>query len=419
MSETVLNHYICKIEGHGDLKLDYKSGKARLVVDEGERLFEKLVTNRPYSDAPFITARICGICPTAHILASVKAIENAFGVKVTNNIVSLRKALLCGQIIQSHALHLFFLAAPDYLNVVNALELHQNNPELFKTAIKMKKVGDKIVEVIGGRAVHPTTPIVGGFTSVPTRNELRALTEEINSHLNAALETVELFSGFKYPTLKRETEYLAIQKDKKLSYYDGDLIVSNRNLKTPVENYPYAMKEMVVEDSTAKQATRDGHGFMVGALARLSLDNEHLHPKAAYSYHQIWGHHFPTFNSFHNNVAQAIEIVHLMEEAIFELEKVINDKNEIYRVPYSVKAGQGVGAIEAPRGTLYHGVNIDDKGFITLYDIVVPTVQNLVNMQEDATEYLSKNLTKNKEKTYHEIEMVIRAYDPCITCSVH
>lgn len=419
MSESVLNHYICKIEGHGNLKLNFRNKKARLEIDEGERLFEKLVLERPYLDAPFITARICGICPTAHVLASIKAIEDAFDVKVTENIISLRKALLAGQIIQSHALHLFFLAAPDYLNVVNALELHQNKPEIYKTAITMKKLGDNIVDVIGGRAVHPTAPTVGGFLSVPNKKELKILKENIESKMHLALETFEMFSNFKYPALNRKTEYLAIQKGQKLSYYDGNKIVSNDNFKSDIHDYPYAFKEEVRDYSTAKQATRGGHGFMVGSLARLSLDDTSLHPKAAYAYKKIWGKDFPTYNSFHNNVAQAIEIVHLMEEVVIELQKVIDDPNEVYKVPYKVKAGQGFGAVEAPRGTLYHGVKIDEKGFITLYDIVVPTVQNLVNLGEDADELMKKATKDNQKQIEREIQMLIRAYDPCITCSVH
>jgi coenzyme F420-reducing hydrogenase alpha subunit len=158
---------------------------------------------------------------------------------------------------------------------------------------------------------------------------------------------------------------------------------------------------------------------MVGALARLSLDDKTLHPKAAYVYKQLWQKDFPTYNSFHNNIAQAIEMVHLMEEAIIQLKKVIEDPNEVYKVPFVIKAGQGFGAVEAPRGSLYHGVKVDEKGFITLYDIVVPTVQNLVNLGEDATELVKKQGRKSEKMVQMEIERLIRAYDPCITCSVH
>ncbi|MEI7690511.1 MAG: Ni/Fe hydrogenase subunit alpha [bacterium] len=419
MKESVLGHYICKIEGHGKLKLDYKAGKANLSIDEGERLFEKLVVGHNYLDAPFITARICGVCPTAHTLASIKAIESAFGVEVSPTIISLRKALLAGQIIQSHALHLFFLALPDYLHVVNAIELHQKNPEIFDLALGIKKVGDSLVEVIGGRSVHPTTPTVGGFLTVPTNEELRKLQTALKNHLPKALEAVDLFASFKYPTLNRETEYLATTKENKVSYYEGNEIISSNKFKTPIENYAYAFKEEVRNGSPAKYGQRDGHGFMVGSLARLSIDAENLHPKAAYAYKRIWQKDFPTYNSFHNNIAQAIEIVNLIEESIIEIDKFLSDKKSINKVPYQIKAGQGVGVVEAPRGTLYHGIKLDSDGVIQLYDIVTPTVQNLVNLEEDADELMKKHKELSSEKLYREIEMLIRAYDPCITCAVH
>jgi len=410
MSDSVLTHYVCKIEGHGALKLDYKGGKAQLGIDEGERLFEQLVLGRPYEDAPFITARICGICPVAHVLSSIAAIENAFDVSVTPNITNLRKVMQAGQIIQSHALHLFFLALPDYMNVANAVQLHHENPEVYKMAISLKKIGDKIVEVIGGRAVHPVTPVVGGFTSVPTDHELRALANSLESHIHMALAAVELFAGFKYPSMKRETEYLMVKNGQ---------IISNRGLVTPIENYAYAFKETVRAGTGAKYGTRDGHGFMVGALARLTLDGDSLGPKARYALEKIWGKGMPIYNSYHNNVAQAIEILSLLEGAIARLHDYLEDRNRVAKVPFVVKEGSGIGAIEAPRGTLYHAVKTNEKGEIVLYDIVTPTVQNLVNLEEDA-EYLMKEHAKLPEaELYHEIEMLIRAYDPCITCAVH
>ena len=419
MSESVLNHYICKIEGHGKLKLNYKEGKATLTINEGERLFERLVVGRNYLDAPFITARICGVCPTSHILSSIKAIEDAFNVRVTPNIAYLRKAMLCGQIIQSHALHLYFLAAPDYLDVVNAIELHEKQPHVFKNAISLKKVGDSLVEVIGGRAVHPTAPTVGGFLSVPKKDEIRTLIKTLEQVLPIAMETAELFSSFRYPSLVRKTEYLTTVKNGMIDYYEADHIISNKGLNTAIENYTYAFKENVRKGSPVKYGTRDGHGFMVGALSRISLINENLNPKAAYAYAKVWEHKFPTYNSFHNNVAQSIEIIHLIEEAIKQLTQVLDDKNEVFKVPYRVQAGQGFGVVEAPRGTLYHGVNIDESGVIKLYDIVTPTVQNLVNLEEDADALMKKHQKLDSDELYQEVEMLVRAYDPCITCAVH
>ncbi len=419
MSESVLNHYICKIEGHGDLKLNYKSGKATLKIDEGERLFEQLVLNRPYDDAPFITARICGVCPTAHVLTSIRAIEDAFGVEVNDRIRALRLALEAGQIIQSHALHLFFLAAPDYLGVTNTIQLHHENPNLYKTALALKKIGDKIVETIGGRAIHPVAPAVGGFLSIPKNEVLKDLAKEIRTALPLALETVELFAGFKYPNLSRKTEYLAVTKDGKINYTEADTIISNSKFATPIENYSYAFTEKTREGSNSKYGTRDGHGFMVGALARLSLDPDNLNPKALYALREIWGEKLPSYNSFHNNVAQAIEIVHLLEEAAKQLDIAVTKSKELARVPFVVREGAGVAAIEAPRGTLYHSVKTNADGIITYYDIVTPTVQSLVNLEEDADELMKNKDKLNEKDLYKQIEMLIRAYDPCITCSVH
>lgn len=410
MSTSVLTHYVCKIEGHGALKLDYKSGKAKLNVDEGERLFEQLVLGRPYEDAPFITARICGVCPVVHTLASIAALENAFEVTVPANIQNLRKALHAGQIIQSHALHLFFLALPDYMNVANVVQLHHENHEIYKMAIAIKKLGDHVVEVIGGRTVHPVTPVVGGFTSVPTDKALRELINTLESHMHMALATVELFAGFKYPAMKRETEYLMLKDDR---------ITSNQGLDTPLENYAYAFKESTRAGTQTKFGTRDGHGFMVGALARLTLDHEALNPKATYALEKIWNKKLPTYNSFHNNVAQSIEIVNLIEEAILALNNYLGDKNRVAKVPFVVREASGVGAIEAPRGTLYHAVKTDAQGNIVLYDIVTPTVQNLVNLEEDADWLMKEHSKLSEDEIHKEIEMLIRAYDPCITCAVH
>ena len=410
MKESVLTHYVCKIEGHGDLKLNYKGGKAKLVISEGERLFEQLVLGRPFEDAPFITARICGVCPTSHVLASIGALESAFEVKVTPNIERMRKVMWAGQLIQSHALHLYFLALPDYMNVANAVQLHHENPEVYRQAIALKKLGDKLVEVIGGRSVHPITPVVGGFTVFPKDEALKELRNDLESHMHMALNTVELFAGFKYPSLKRETEYLMSRNRH---------IISNQNLNTPLENYAYAFKEATREGSTTKYGTRDGRGFMVGALARLSLDSKDLNPKAKYALEKLWGKDFPTYNSFHNNVAQAIEIVDLIEAAINNIEAYLDDSNRLARVPFKAKKGSGVGAIEAPRGTLYHAVKTDENGIIKLYDIVTPTVQNLINLEEDANHLMKEHAKLPEKELYHEVEMLIRAYDPCITCSVH
>jgi coenzyme F420-reducing hydrogenase alpha subunit len=416
--KDILDKYICRIEGHGYLKLNYDHAKVQLVIDEGERLFEKLLIGRPYSDAPFITARICGVCPTAHTLASINALENAFGVEINKDIEGLRKVLLAGQIIQSHALHFFFLAAPDYIGLDNALELADKKPEVFKVALALKEIGDDIVRTIGGRQVHPVTPQVGGFTKKFDKKDLLDLKKRIEGNMHFALETLDLAGKFKYPNFKNKTQNFALTNWEKYAFLNGK-ITSNTGLKTDIQNYELSIKEKVMEYSSAKHATHNKESFMVGALSRINLQTEKLNPKAKAAAKKVKRITIPSYNPFHINFAQAVEIVHFMEESVQCLDSLINGRALILKSPYKVKASSAAGAIEAPRGTLYHYYEIDSKGIIVDCDIITPTVQNLEDLEKNA-EYILEN-TKDlpEEERYHLLEMLVRAYDPCITCSVH
>lgn len=416
--KDLLDKYICKIEGHGYLKLDYNHAKVQLVVDEGERLFEKLLVGRPYSDAPFITARICGVCPTAHTLASINALENAFQVEINKDIEHLRRILLAGQIIQSHALHFFFLAAPDYIGLDNALEIAERKPEIFKVALALKEIGDDIVRTIGGRQVHPVTPTVGGFTRKFNRIELNELKKRIDKNMHFALETVDLAAHFKYPEYKRPSQYFALTNG---INYDiiGGKITSTERVKADIQDYSLNIKEKVVGHSTAKRATHNKESFMVGALSRINLEEKFLNTKAKNAVKSFKKIKFPSTNPYHINLAQAVEILHFMEECAKLLGIMIDGKEPILKMPFQVRASSSAGAIEAPRGTLYHYYEIDDKGIIQNCDIITPTVQNLENIERDA-EYILENTKKlSEDERYRLLEMLVRAYDPCITCSVH
>lgn len=418
MAENILDHYISKIEGHGRLKYSVAEGLVRVEIDEGERLFEKLVIGESYQNLAFITARICGVCPTAHTLAAINAIENAFDVRVNDSILNLRKALLAAQIVQSHALHLFFLALPDYLKVQNGLELHDKNPRVFKIATELKRTADNLIEVVGGRAIHPVTPAVGGFLKTPEKKEVEALIKSIRSAQALALEALELFAGFRYPYLNRVTEYFSLTKEGVVDIL-GDKIVSSQGVEVSISDYPYVIKEKVKSYSSAKFATHDGHGFLVGAIARLNMMEEgDLNPKTQKAL-QALKIKLPLKNSYKNNLAQAIELMHFLEEAEARLTDFLWAKTERIKVGYRVQAGTGVGAIEAPRGTLYHSYEFDKNGVVTNCDIITPTVQNLTNLEDDANTYLKQNKSVSIPRRERELEMLVRAYDPCITCSVH
>ena len=411
--------YIAKIEGHGKVDINFKENNASLIIDEGERYFEALVLNRKYFDIPFIVSRICGVCPTAHYLSSLKAIESALCVTPDETSIDLRKIILLGQIAQSHILHAFFLALPDYINTKNLSDIAKLCPAEFSTALKVKTIADEVVEIIGGRPVHPVTLTVGGFTKYPKADKLSALYEKINTSMDCVENLVKFFANLRYPKLIRETKYLALDSDKEYAFYSGN-IMSNTGYGFKPENYKTEISEIVHLGSSAKFAKYKGKGFMVGALARVFNHSQRLRPRAKKLLESFFAkYNFPSCNSYHNNFAQLVEIMHSFEEMSVLIHKVINSGLGNPKVKFELKAGIGYGAIEAPRGTLYHYYEIDRHGNIVDCDIITPTVQNLTNLEDDINKLLENTANLNSKKRENLVEMLIRAYDPCITCSVH
>ncbi|HBG82055.1 TPA: hypothetical protein DDW69_04475 [candidate division CPR2 bacterium] len=411
--KSLMNNYITKIEGHGNLKVNFNNEKVELHVEEGERLFEGLILGRYFEDGPIITARICGVCPTAHTFASITALENALDIKVSDHIATLRKVMLSLQIFQSHVLHLFFLAIPDYLGIDNSLELATANPEVFNTVLSLKRLADEGIELIGGRPIHPITAVVGGFTKLPEYKDLDEYKKKIEKSLIHAIEAAKIFKTVKYPEVENEKEYLALLG----SNYPltGEVVVSSLGKGFEVKDYQKVVTETVKSYSTAKFSTKDGKGFMVGAISRLNLKYPLLNKEAF----GLAEGEFPTHNPFKNNLAQAIELVHYMEE-IIELIGSLKDADLSHaRDQFEVKAGVGAGCIEAPRGLLFHYYELNSKGIITKCDIITPTALNLTSIEDDAEAVLKTNGGISQAKREHELEMLVRAYDPCITCSVH
>jgi sulfhydrogenase subunit alpha len=351
-------------------------------------------------------------------LAAIDAIEDAFDVEPNNSILNLRQALLAAQIVQSHALHLFFLALPDYLKVKNGLELHDKNPRIFKLASKIKGTADRVIEVVGGRAVHPVSPTVGGFLSVPEREEIENLITEVRHSYRLVQEALELFAGLRYPYLNRKTEYFSLVEGGVVNI-TGNTLVSSGGVETGANNYQYIITEKLRSYSTAKFGEHDGHGFMVGAIARVNLMEEKDFNSRSQKAIKEFNINFPIINPFKNNLAQALEMLHYFEEIEKKLTEYLWGKNERIKVGYRVREAVGVGAVEAPRGTLYHMYEFDKNGICTRCDIVTPTVQNLTNLEDDANEYLRQNKSVTIPRRERELEMLVRAYDPCITCSVH
>ena len=420
------------MEGHTDFVAEILKGKvdsAKLITTEGARLIEGILIGRHFSEAPIITARICGICPVVHKLSSIKAIENAFKIKPTRQTVKLRKVLELAQIIHSHALHLFFLSLPDFFGVENDLILVKKYPKETKSALAIREWALKAIETIGGRAVHPIACEVGGFKVLPQRGELRNLANQFEPMLKNALTLVNLTLKIKYPKLKRKTIFISLANKDEYAIYDGDLKILSDTVKIiKAKDFNRDIKEIEEPYRAAKSATLKGEPFMVGALARINNNREKLNPLAKGI---LKGAHFkdPEYNVFLNIPAQAIEIVHCLEElsgllndlsSTLEPEKSLGSKlNVIGGANPLGREVVGADAVEAPRGTLYHHYKIDKNGYIKECTIITPTVSYLKNLEEDIKAYLPQVMNLNPQKRSLKIRALIRAYDPCISCATH
>lgn len=399
--------FTAKIEGHGTLKINFKAKRAEFDVEESERLVEGLLLGRDILQAPYITSRICGICPTAHNLCSFLAIENALSVKISEETILLRRMLLAGQIIKSHLLHLFFLVLPDLAGLKSSINLSKKYPAEFHLMLNIKRTADKILQEIGGSATFPSNTILGGFKNIPSQDKLFSVRDSIYEVIDEAEDLINLFSKFKTPELSSDTKLICLVPfDNSYPFYPG--------------KFTEEIKEIVKRDSTAKRAfLKNGEIIKIGALARISHFSEKLMSKARKTFSNL---KLDPKNPFNNNLAQAIEILHLLEETVYLIEKLskrnLDNAKGIEKIPLPSSIVSGLAYIEAPRGVLFHSVKIDPQGKITDYNIIPPTQINLASLEKEANE-LIKNNKKSLPKITKEIEQLIRAFDPCITCAVH
>jgi coenzyme F420-reducing hydrogenase alpha subunit len=409
------------MEGHAGfmasvIRGDVKS--AKMEVKEGIRLIEGVLVGRHFTDMPVVAQRICGICPVVHNLTSIKAIENALGITPSEETEKLREVMELGQIIHSHALHLFFLSLADFLDIENDLTLVEKYPEETKAAVRLREYGMSIVRVIGGRVVHPLTNEVGGFKKAPDADALRELVQKSQIALEDSLKLGKFFSRVSLPDFWRETEYVALGKAGKYAVYDGD-IVSNRGLNIPVAKFEANFHELQKQKEIVKRMEHNGESYMIGAIARINIGQDRLRPEA-HKYLKSLGLKFPNYNPFNNVLAQMTEVIHGVEESAVLLRQLLHtDLQNVITRPYAVKEGAGSAAVEAPRGTLYYHVDIDAEGYIKNVNIITPTAQFLCNLEDDIAEYIPEIVglsDKDKEK---KLRAFIRAYDPCISCAVH
>jgi len=411
---------IARVEGHGRIKISLKEGKIEellLQIPESPRFFEAMFRGRPHYEVSLLATRICGICAVGHCTASLRATEAALGIVPSEQTVLLRRLNLHGEMIQSHVLHVYFLVAPDFLGVPSVIPLAQTHPEVVKRALRMKKLANDLCCTIGGRHVHPISPTVNGFTSLPSAQSLRDLHQRLEHSFVDLEATLELVKTFKIPEFERPTEYVSLQQDGEYAFYEGDIFSSEGGV-TPPELYQEIIKERMVKHSTAKHASATSDSFMVGALARFNNNHRHLRPKAQVVAESL-GLKTPCHNPFMISVAQLVETVHCTEEAMAIIEQLLACGIKQEERGYEVGKGRGVGAVEVPRGTLYHDYSYDKEGKITLANCIIPTGQNLANIEGDLCALVPQILDKSKEEITLLLEMLVRAYDPCISCATH
>ena len=411
--------YLARVEGEGEMHVTVVDGAVESVefgIFEPPRFFEAFMRGRRYGEAPDITARICGICPVAYQMSSVHAMEDALGVTVDGGLRSLRRLLYCGEWIESHALHVYLLHAPDFLGYESAIEMARDHRDVVEQGLRLKKIGNAIVSLVGGREIHPVNVRVGGFYRAPTRTELASLVDELEWARHAAIATVAWTAGLDIPDLEQDFEFVSVSHPDEYPFNEGRL-VSNRGLDIAAEEFNEWFVEEHVERSNALHCRlRGGGAYHVGPLARYSLNFEKLRPVAQEA--AVGAGLGPTCtNPFRSIIVRAVETLHAVDEAL-----AIIDAYEQPTVPFvdhEVHGGEGHGATEAPRGMLYHRYRIDDEGVITDAQIVPPTAQNQLTIEDDLRAVLGDHLDLPDEALAWRLEQSIRNYDPCISCATH
>jgi len=412
--------HIAKIEGHASFTADIVRGDvkgARVKIEEGARLFEGILRGRADEELPEIASRICGVCPVVHNLTGYKALENAYNLQLDETSILLRKLMMLGQLINSHALHLFFFSLADFFGYKSDLQLINAYPESTHDAVKIRDIGNKLVEIIGGRSVHPLTPALGGLRKTPDLDKLKELLDDLRNNLELAIKLGDLFLNLKYPVFSRQTSFVSLTSLDEYAIYDGLMKVDRLTIRP--EEFLSLVKEFQGPDKVAKRTKFAAKTYMVGALARLHNNSDKLNPEAKKLLEKS-GIKFPLYNPFYNILAQVIEVVHCFEESIKLLELLFTGEIKLTEPKIITRTGEGTGAIEAPRGTLFYSVKVKE-GIIEDLNIITPTAQNLANLEADLEEFEHIEGFKNlkREERADKIKMLIRAYDPCVTCSVH
>src|SRR5262245_18387411 len=418
-TRTITVDYLARVEGEGAMLVTIRGGKVidvKLKIFEPPRFFEAFLRGRKFTEAPDITARICGICPVAYQMSACHAMEHACGVHVEGPLRALRRLIYCGEWIESHVLHIYMLHAPDFLGYESAIHMAQDHRDLIQRGLQLKKVGNEIVAFLGGREIHPINVRVGGFYKVPSKSELAPLAERLKWARDAALETVRWVATFPFPDFDQDYEFVALSHADEYPFNEGR-IISNKGLDIEVQEYDASFVEEHVQWSNALHSTIKGRGaYFCGPMARFNLNFAKLRPVAKQAAVEA-GLGSACCNPFKSIIVRAIEVVHACDEALAIIGN--NEPPDHPAVEVQPRAGTGYGCTEAPRGSLYHRYRIDEQGVILDAKIVPPTSQNQKTIESDLWRFVPPRIGLPNDELTWQCEQAIRNYDPCISCATH
>jgi coenzyme F420-reducing hydrogenase alpha subunit len=415
--------HVTRLEGHGNIVVRAKDGvieKNEWQVPEAPRFFEAMVRGRSFEDIQTVVSRICGICSVTHSFAALKAIEDAMDIEVSHQTNLLRLLTHYGEQLESHALHVGYLVAPDLLNQKSVVPLARTHADLVKTVIEIHRVGNLMMETLAGRKTHPIRLLPGGFSMLPGEADLRTLMGALEDTLprlkTLASSVADVADGL--PSFERDTEYVALVNPPAYPFYEGQIGSTDIDTLTPVSDFETVVNEYVHPQSTAKWCKWHRESYSVGALARYNLNGDYLQPLASDAARTL-GLVEGVCNPFMNNVAQVVECFQVVERSLQLLDVLLSTGITEERPSVTPKAGVGVGGVEAPRGTLFHRYEFDDDGICTRANLCIPTNQNHANIQLDFEAFVPQIIDREQNEVRHLMEMLVRSYDPCISCSTH
>lgn len=422
MTRTITIDHVARIEGHAGIRVVLDGSRIERVecdVLEGIRLFEALLQGRTYLDVPGIVSRVCAICSHGHTITALMALERALDIQVSSQTRRLRDLAFQGANIESHALHAFCLALPDYLGHPSVISLASEHPEAVATALRLKKLGNTIQEIVGGRAVHPVNYIIGGFGKLPSVDELLLLQDRLESGLQDCEAAVGVLASVAVPAFVDEPIRCAALVPEDEAFLFGRVVRFSDGMDIPVDEYSRLTNERTVSYSHAKHSRHDGRSFMVGALARLTLHGDRIGGRARRVWEQL-GPKLPCRNIVMNTIAQVVELADSIEHARDLVDSFLRADFAVEPpVAYRLRAGSGTAATEVPRGTLYHHYELDSAGQVVAADVITPTAQNFANLEDQLRAAVRDAGDVEEQTLRHRLEMVARAYDPCVSCAVH